>query len=171
MSASTSRYRRGHPFLYNGVTPTSPVVRYGPRHHAPPDAATEAGNVRGFFNWTFEAQSHGPTTRCLRFAPTGYPADTQDSLPAAWLRSAGWDLHSLGLTRKGFRDVSVSHLILLYRAGLAQTPFHFLSFANSSATLENSSLGKCFERTPLLVNMLVMVDDVRRQKFIWEIPG
>ena len=27
------------------------------------------GNGRGFFNWTFEAQSHGPTTRCLRFAP------------------------------------------------------------------------------------------------------
>jgi len=26
------------------------------------------GNVQGFFNWTFEAQSHGLTTGCLRFA-------------------------------------------------------------------------------------------------------
>ena len=27
------------------------------------------GNGRGFFDWTFGAQSHGSATRCLRFAP------------------------------------------------------------------------------------------------------
>ena len=52
-----------------------------------------------------------------------FPPGTQDSLPAAWLRSAGRGLHPLGLLKKGFSYVSESHIILLSRACLAQSRF------------------------------------------------
>jgi hypothetical protein len=46
---------------------------------------------------TFEAQSHGLTTCCLRFKAPGRPGTMQDSLPTARLRSVGWVSHPQGL--------------------------------------------------------------------------
>src|SRR5690348_2088318 len=87
---------------------------------AVPDTATGTGtsmassrDFRGSIAWLFGS----PSTLRTGTLPSG----TQDSLPAAWLRSAGWGLHPLGLTRKGFSYVSVSHIILLSRACLAQS--------------------------------------------------
>src|SRR5947209_5628399 len=72
-------------------------------------------DFRGSIAWLDDSLS------TLRAA--GCPAFTQDSLPAAWLRSAGWGLHPLGFPRKGFSYVSVSHIILLSRTCLAQSRF------------------------------------------------
>ena len=72
---------------------------------------------------TFEAQSHGSSARCLRFAPTRCRPARKTRFRLRGLRSAGWGLHPPGLTRKGFSYVSVSHIILLSRACLAQSRF------------------------------------------------
>jgi hypothetical protein len=73
--------------------------------------------------WTFEAQSHGWTTRCLRFTAAGCPDAVQDSLLtcAATLWWAG--LSPAGSAMEGFRFVFSSHHVLLPRACLAQPPF------------------------------------------------
>ncbi len=64
--------------------------------------------------WTFEAQSHGLTTRCLRFKAPGCPGTMQDSLHtcAATLWWAGFA--PAGSAMKGFSYVSV-HMAFSFR--------------------------------------------------------
>lgn len=64
--------------------------------------------------WTFEAQSHGLSTCCLRFKAASRPAAMQDSLLtcAATLWWAG--LKPAGPAVKGFSDMSV-HIAFSFR--------------------------------------------------------
>ncbi len=82
------------------------------------------GNVRGFFDWTFEAQSHGSTTRCLRFAAavTRRHARLASGCAATPCRAG---LAPAGSPMKDFSYVSVSHIVLLSRACLTQSAFLF----------------------------------------------
>ena len=85
----------------------SGMLRRGPR----------SDHNEGSHDASFGAQSHSFSTGCLRFAATGCPAATQDSLPAA-----GQALPD-GLSPAGFhRKVSrcILHLILLSQAFVAQ---------------------------------------------------
>lgn len=102
--------------------PATPEEPGGACLDAPPGAAT----VRG----TSVASSTGLSrldrmARRLAVYASSYrlPVTTQDSLPAARLRFAGRGFHPPGLRMKGFSYVSVSHVILLSRACLAQSPY------------------------------------------------
>ena len=101
------RPRKNRPELAVSLRPTRPRVRERPW--------LLRLDFRGSIAWL------GDSLSTLRAGTL--PPGTQDSLPAAWLRSAGWGLHPLGLTRKGFSYVSGSHIILLSRACLAQSRF------------------------------------------------
>src|SRR3569832_637695 len=62
----------------------TPVGRPQPRFAAWTKQPTDSPNIVGPTLAPFEAQSHSPLTRCLRFV-LGLPRPTQDSLPACWL--------------------------------------------------------------------------------------
>ena len=80
---------------------------------APAVSTTKAPHVG-----TFEAQSHGFGTRCLRFAVAGYPTATQDSLPAAGQALPDGLDHPQG-SIEGFQ-ICLLHLILPSHAFVAQ---------------------------------------------------
>ena len=91
------------------LLPCSPTPA-GPPHQATamPQRGPRSDHNEGSRNVSFGAQSHGFSTCCLRFAATGCPASTQDSLPAAG------QLYRTGLiTRrvpsKGFEVYPTSH--------------------------------------------------------------
>jgi len=90
------------------------------RRHGPGN-----GNVQGFFNCTFEAQSHGLATDCLRFAvPVARQRRKTRLRLLAKLYRAGFG------PAEFYREVSVmcrSHRILLSRACLAQSLLILLS--------------------------------------------
>jgi hypothetical protein len=92
------RPRTDRPELTLTLRPTRPRVRERP----------------WLSRWAFEAQSHGLTTRCLRFKAPGCPGAMQDSLHtcAATLWWAG--AAPAGFALKGFSYVSV-HIAFSFR--------------------------------------------------------
>jgi len=93
---------------------------------APPPGCPRTGGCKrtpkASIDWTLDAQSPGLTTRRLRFAASGCPHTTQDSLPPPG-QAPPDGFRTRWVLLRGFRHASASHDPLLSRAYLAQTPF------------------------------------------------